>query len=126
MTPPDNTSSAKAATVENSPRLAQFQAEVDQLGVTGGRANTERRYLRLGILAAIVGLILVVAAYFASDSSEDFQDQIDMIILAMLGVGLVILGGIFIAINTITRFLRYWLVRLVYELREQTDKLNEN
>jgi len=123
-------SSHSAASVEStasdSARLTQFQTEVGKLGITGGKANLERRYMRLGIFVAIVGLVLTVAAYFAADSSEDFQDQIDMVIFAIFGVGLIILGGIFMAVNSITRFLRYWLVRLIYEIREQTDRITDN
>ncbi len=114
------------STTSDSARLTQFQTEVGKLGITGGKANLERRYMRLGIFVAIVGLVLTVAAYFAADSSEDFQDQIDMVIFAIFGVGLIILGGIFMAVNSITRFLRYWLVRLIYEIREQTDRITDN
>ena len=126
MTQSDQTSSAKAATVENSPRLAQFQADVDRLGATGGRANTENLFRLFGLLIVVTGMTLVVVSWFVSDSAAKFEDQIDMVILAMMGVGFVIIGSFLMAINTMARFLRHWLVRLIYELREQTDKLNEN
>ncbi len=38
-----------------SPRLQQFQAEVDQLKVTGGRPNPERTGRALGVVLMIVG-----------------------------------------------------------------------
>jgi len=122
--PPTNL--ATESTTENSTRLSQFQTEIDRLGVTGGRANLERRFMRLGILVAVLGLVCTLAAYFASDSAEDMRDQIDMVIFAMFGVGLIILGGLFVAVNTVTRFLRYWLVRLIYELRDQTDRITDD
>lgn len=120
------TSSSTESTTESSTRLSQFQTEIDRLGITGGRANLERRFMRLGIFVAVVGLIFTLAAYFASDSSEDMRDQIDMVIFALFGVGLIILGGMFVAVNTVTRFLRYWLVRLIYELRDQTDRITND
>ena len=126
MTTADQTSSAKAATVENSPRLAQFQTEVDRLGVSGGRANTEKLFRLFGLLIVVAGMTLVVVSWFISDSAADLQDQVDMVILAMMGIGFVVIGSFLMAINTMARFLRHWLVRLIYELREQTDKLNEN
>ena len=38
-------------TTEPSPRLAQFQAEVEQLKVTGGKANPERTWMIIGGLS---------------------------------------------------------------------------
>lgn len=118
--------SATATSASSSARLTEFESEVDKLSLTGGKANLERRYMRLGILVAVVGLVLTLVAYFTSDSAEDWRDQIDMVIFAIFGVGLIILGGVFMAVNAVTRFLRYWLVRLIYELREQTDNISRN
>ena len=41
----------------------------------------------------------------------------------MIGVGLAIVGIVIWVRNSLTRYLRYWIVRLVYEQREQTDAI---
>jgi hypothetical protein len=41
----------------------------------------------------------------------------------MIGVGLVVVGIVIWARNSLTRYLRYWIIRLVYEQREQTEQL---
>lgn len=131
---------------ESSPRLAEFQEEVAKLGVTGGKANPERKLLRLGVFLMIAGIVLEIVALILSlntsgvtseipDSAgqaekieigleqmasgiDSARDQGHALILALSGLGAILAGGIFYIANSLTRFLRYWLVRLVYEIRE--------
>jgi hypothetical protein len=44
-------------------------------------------------------------------------------IFAVIGIGLAIVGIAIWVRNSLTRYLRYWIVRLVYEQREQTEQL---
>ena len=82
----DEPTGAGAEGTMSPSRLAQFEAEVAKLKVTGGGANPER----LG---------------------------------AQWGIGLTVVGIVIWARNSLTRYLRYWIVRLVYEQREQTEQL---
>ena len=43
-----------ASTTPSSPRLQEFQSEVDKLKVTGGRANPERAWLILSVIGMLV------------------------------------------------------------------------
>ena len=74
-------------------RLDQFTSEVNQLRVTGGAANPERQGAMWG-----AGLMGVGA------------------IAAIVGLALYMR-------NSMTRYLRFWLIRLVYEQREQADRI---
>ena len=131
---------------ESSPRLAEFQEEVDKLGVTGGKANPERKLLRLGMFLIIAGIVLEIVALIlslntSSTTSEipdsfgqaekievgleqvasgfdSARDQGHALIIALCGLGAILAGGIFYIANSLSRFLRYWLVRLIYEIRE--------
>ena len=129
---PRGTDSPRGAdrTVANSPRLAEFQQEVSKMGVTGGRANPERLLLRLSALLMLAGLVVVIVAFIVSSGTAldaaGSARQTDMVILAILGASLILLGGIFYISHALTKFLRYWLVRLIYEHRDQTDRLLEN
>jgi hypothetical protein len=107
-----------------SPRLQQFQTEVDQLKVSGGRANPERLGRILGAVLMAVGLILGIYAYFGlSHSTTDPLQQGDATVVGLLGVGFTVVGtGIFVVFS-LTRYFRYWLVRLIYEQRDQIDRL---
>lgn len=123
-------------TAESSPRLAAFQEEVAKLGVTGGKANPERKLVRFGVFLIIAGIVLEVVALILSlntsgipaDASAAEQisaglgsgrDQGHALIIALCGLAAILAGGIFYIANSLSRFFRYWLVRLIYEIREQ-------
>jgi len=107
-----------------SPRLQQFQTEVDQLRVSGGKANPERLGRILGAVLMAVGLILGIYAYFGlSHSTNNPLQQGDATVIGLLGVGSCVVGTGLFVVFSLTRYFRYWLVRLIYEQRDQTDRL---
>ena len=108
-----------------SPRLQEFQAEVSELKVSGGRANPERTGKIIGGLAMIVGVALTVIAYFLSHSGNDLEQR-DAIVMAIIGLALAVVGTGLFVVFSLTRYLRYWLVRLIYEQRDQTDRIVGN
>ena len=120
---------------ESSPRLAEFQEEVGKLGVTGGKANPERKLVRFGVFLVIAGIVLEIVALILSLNTSGIpegvsaaeqisaglsssRDQGHALIIALCGLGAILAGGIFYIANSLSRFLRYWLVRLIYEIRE--------
>lgn len=106
-----------------SPRLQEFDAEIQKLQVDGGRANKEKTGLTAGIVLFVIAVVLELIAFFSSSSATDPQDQTDMVILALFGVVLA-LGAVALFVRfALTRWFRYWLVRLIYEDRAQTDRV---
>jgi hypothetical protein len=112
-----------AATELSSERLAQFQDEVAKLKVTGGGANPERLGAQWGIGLTIVGFVVAIVAYWSALDSKSTNTQLRSQIIAIIGIGLALVGIVIWVRNSITRYLRYWIIRLVYEQREQTDAL---
>ena len=123
-------------TAVSSPRLAAFQEEVAKLGITGGRANPERKLVRFGVFLIIAGIVLEIVALILSLNTSGIpegvsageqisaglrssRDQGHALIIALCGLGAILAGGIFYIANSLSRFFRYWLVRLIYEMREQ-------
>ena len=112
------------STTTPSPRLQQFQAEVDQLKISGGKANPERYGRDLGAVLMVVGLVLGIYAYFGlSHSTTNPLQQGDATVIGLLGVGCVVAGTGLFVVFSLTRYFRYWLVRLIYEQRDQMDRL---
>ena len=110
---------------ETSPRLQEFQAQVDELKLTGGGANPERTAVRVAVVLFVVAVAIEIAAFAGSSNATDERDQNDLMILALLGVVLA-LGAVALFVRaSLTRWFRYWLVRLVYEDRANTDRLIE-
>jgi hypothetical protein len=110
-------------TNETNPRLQEFQAQVDDLKLAGGKANPERTAVRLSVVLFVVAVIIEIRAYVGSTGTENEFAQNDYLILAVLGV-VVALGAVALFIRaSLTRYFRYWLVRLVYEDRASTDRI---
>jgi len=107
----------------SSTRLEQFEAEVAKLKVTGGGANPERLGAQWGIGLTVLGFVIAIIAWFSAKDSGDVNTILRSQIIAVLGIGLSVVGIVIWARNSLTRYLRYWIVRLVYEQREQTEQL---
>lgn len=108
---------------DQSGRMAEFQREVDGLKVGGGKANPERTWLKLGIVAMVAAVVIEIIAWLGSHGTKDALSQRDYIIVALLGLTIGVIGvGLFVTF-TLTRYLRYWLIRLIYQDRESTDRV---
>ena len=104
-------------------RLAQFESEVTRLRVTGGGANPERTAERFGIGLIVTGFVIAFISWWSAYNAGRFEDIHRAAIFALIGIGVALVGAIVWLRNSMTRYLRYWIIRLVYEQREQTDRL---
>ena len=114
----------------DSSRLEEFHGEVAQLRASGGRANPDRWVFRLGLILTIVGLAFTVVSFIFTGKPYDTEggnlhqsNHIDLIVSAIFGLSLTLIGLVMITVSSFKRFMRYWLVRLIYEYREQTDRV---
>ncbi len=113
------------STTDQSARMREFQNEVDALKVGGGRANPERTGLRLGTIGWVAAIVIEVIAWFGSHGTKDPLAQRDYIVVALLGVTVAVVAtGLFVTFS-LTRYFRYWLIRLIYQDRESSDRLIE-
>lgn len=118
-----------------SPRLEEFRSEVENIGVTGGGASPERLGTIAGLVLLVVGLGVALIAALSQRGDAAAGDATAMLsevvssnngmIVVVLGLSLAIIGGLIWVRNSLTRYLRYWLVRLIYEDRSNTDRLIE-
>lgn len=123
-TTPGTTTEASAATgAMSSERLARFEQEVAGLKVGVGGSNPERVGTFLGIAAGIVGVVVAIIGYAQAQSADRNEFIYRYQILTGIGLAVALIGAVVWIRNSITRYLRWWLVRLVYEQREQTDRL---
>ena len=114
----------------DSSRLEDFHQEVAKLRTSGGRANPDRWVFRIGLILTIAGMAFTVASYILTGQPYDTEggnlhqsNHLDLIVSAIFGLSLTFIGLVMIAVSSFKRFMRYWLVRLVYEYREQTDRV---
>ena len=106
-------------------RLARFEEEVGRLKVTGGAANPERLGGAWGVGLIIVGFVISFIAWWSAYNAGNFESIHRSAIFALIGVEVSLVGTVIWIRNSMTRYLRYWIIRIVYEQREQTDRLIE-
>jgi hypothetical protein len=106
-----------------SPRLQEFQSEVDSMKVDGGKANPERTWVILGALLMIVGIILALVSWLNIQGSKTGSWTDDFQAMGTFGLVLAVVGAALFVVMSLRRYFRYWLVRLIFEQREQTDRI---
>jgi hypothetical protein len=106
-----------------SPRLQEFQSEVSQLKVTGGRANPERTWVIISALGMIAGLVIALFAWIATHNTDSSLEIADYNALSNFGLTITIASTGLFLVMSLRRYFRYWLVRLIYEQRDQTDRI---
>ena len=105
-----------------SPRLQEFQREVEDLKVTGGKANPERTWMILGAIGMVVGVVLSLVGWLNTGGSDVQGDWFDFAAMSRFGLTLTVASSALFTVMSLRRWFRFWLVRLIYELRDQADK----
>jgi hypothetical protein len=93
-------------------------AELARLRASNNSGPTDRGISLLGLIAGIAGLVIILICFLQSRGYSDIRNQMDALILSLFGMGLIILGSTLYIRAAMTRFLRYWLLRMVYEQRD--------
>lgn len=99
-------------------RREQFEEEIAAVRIRTGKAESEARLTTIGIVLLVAGATLALIAYLASGGQSDTRDVISSVILALFGVSLTIIGAALFLRYSLARFLRFWLLRLIYEQQD--------
>ena len=96
-------------------RRAEFEAQLAEVRVKSGTAESEQRMMVVGLVLAIAGIVVAFAAFFASGSMSDQRDVTSAVTLAVAGLGLSVVGSAVYLRYSFGRFLRFWMLRMLYE-----------
>ena len=102
-------------------RRQQFQADIAQVRVKTGGAAGEPRLILLGIVLMVAGMAVALIAFIASGSQADTRDVLSSVIIAVFGLTLSVAGLAVFLRYSMGRFLRFWLLRLIYEQQDPTN-----
>ncbi len=72
-----------------------------------------------------IGAVLALSAYLISHQTTDPLVQNDAVTLGLAGITSAVIGGALFLRFSFASFLRFWLARLIYEQKAQTDRLLE-
>lgn len=124
------TSEAKRTTSDAN-RSEQFKIEIAEMRLKTGRADAERFLERCGVLLMIGGIALALGAYFASlnvsatpGTNVDVLDSNSYTPLAIAGLAISVTGGFLFLRYSLARFMRFWLLRQIYEQRAAIDEVS--
>lgn len=110
--------------MEPQHRIDEFKAEIAEMDIKTPADADDRSFLLGGIAAMVVGLLVIFAGYWGASGTVNVGEQIPYLVSGgLLGLGLIVVGGVLFVRYSIGRYLRFWLIRLVYEDRAQTDRV---
>jgi TRAP-type C4-dicarboxylate transport system permease small subunit len=110
-------------TVTQTDRVEELRAEVAQMRLRDPATSRDRALLVLGAVLMVGGIGVAIYGYALSHSTSDQRQQIDALIVALVGVTVSIAGAALFLRYSFAQFLRFWLARLTYEQHAQTDRV---
>jgi ABC-type Co2+ transport system permease subunit len=106
-----------------SPRVEELRAEVAQMKLRDPATSRDRALLVLGAVLMVGGIGVAIYGYALSHSTSDQRQQLDALIVAVIGLSISITGAALFLRYSFAQFLRFWLARLTYEQHAQTDRV---
>ena len=117
---------------EPTDRAAQFKSEIADMKLKTARPNLESWFLIGGLVLMAAGIVLAFVAYGASQNvtatpgtNVDILDSNSYVALAIAGVALTLAGGFVFLRYSLAKFLRFWLLRQIYEQRVALDQARQ-
>ncbi|HZB70695.1 MAG TPA: hypothetical protein VE395_01065, partial [Acidimicrobiales bacterium] len=104
-------------------RIERLRAEAAELNVGSTSASRDGVYQAAGGVAMAVGVLVALLAYWTSLGKSDPRDISSLGILAVAMLALAVLGAAVFLRYSLARFLRFWLLRQLYEGQAQADRL---
>lgn len=116
-------SAPDGGTTDEPDRLEEFQAELARLRVKRALPSNEQRLLLAGVVLMPLGLVLVLVGYLGASGTTELSSQVPYLISGgLLGLGLTIVGAVLFLRYSMGRYLRFWLLRLIYEEHLTADR----
>ena len=116
-------------TTETNDRAEQFKAEIAEMRLKTGRSSAEHALQIVGAVLMVAGIALALGAYRASlnvtatpGTNVDVLDSNSYVPLAIVGLAISVTGGFVFLRYSLAKFLRFWLLRQVYEQRVAIDE----
>ena len=104
-------------------RLEQFKSDIAEMRIKDPTVGLETVLFWLGVLGMVAGIAVTVVAYYLSHNTSSALNQGDDHIIALIGVAVTVAGAAVFLRYSLAAFLRFWLARLIYEQRTQTDRI---
>jgi len=118
---------AATAAPGGSERIDRFREDVAALELKTPADDKERVYLLAGVGCMVAGVVAILGAYWGASGTAIVAQQLPYLISGGgIGLALMIVGAALFVRFSLSRYLRFWLIREIYEQRVQTDRVVES
>ena len=112
-----------------TPRIEQFKSDIADMKLKTGTSSKEGALQGIGVLLMLAGIVIAFASYGASLNVKvgagDALDSNSYLVLAVGGLALTVMGAALFLRYSIAKFLRFWLLRQMYEGQAHIDQVVE-
>ena len=106
-------------------KMDRFRADVADLKLKTGRQQRDSAVQVAGGVLMVLGVVAAVLLYEASLHQSDARNIASEEILTVGALGVTLIGATLFAVATVTKFLRLWLLRQLYEGQAHLDAVVE-
>lgn len=92
-----------------------FEEAIAKLGASTSGSSREAGLQKLGLAIMVVASVAGFVTYFASRGLSDSRDLLSTLVLTGALLSMVIVGACIFLYYALTRFMRFWLLRVLYE-----------
>ncbi len=103
-------------------RIERLKSDAAELNVSKGAAR-DGLWQTVGAIAMAAGVVLAFVAYQLSLGKNDPRDIDSLQILAVAMLALAVVGAAVFLRYSLARFLRFWLLRQLYEGQAHIDQV---
>jgi hypothetical protein len=106
-------------------KMDRFKADVADLKLKTGGQRRDGVLQVVGLVLMVLGVVAAVLLYEASLHQGDARNIGSEQILAAGAVGVTVIGAALFVVAALSRFLRLWLLRQMYEGQAHLDQVLE-
>ena len=107
----------------NQNRVDEFRQEIADMNIRTPADETERVWLLAGMGCVGAAVVVIAWTWWQVSGVAQLNQQTPYLASGgLLAVLLTIVGAALFVRYSMTRYLRFWLVRYIYEDRSQTDR----
>lgn len=97
-------------------RVDEFKTAIADMKLRDPSTKSERQWLMVGYVLIIAAIVISVFTYFQS-GKEEALEQNELLSLGLVSIVLSLTGIALFLRYSFGRLMRFWLVRIVYEMR---------
>jgi hypothetical protein len=106
-------------------RVERFKTEAAELNLKAGNSGHEAQLQGLGAALMVIGIIGAFVSYLGATGAGATGDVMEMVALGVAFLTLAIVGSALFLRYSLAKFLRFWLLRQLYEGQAHLDQVVE-